>query len=1325
MATHGTIGEFDSDRETWKSYTERLVQYFAANDVDSAEKKRAILLSVCGPATYQLIRNILAPVKPTERSFTDLVDLVEQHKNPKPSVIVQRYNFNTRRQQPGESIAAYTAELRKIAEHCSFGDTLEVMLRDRIVCGINDTGRQRRLLAEPDLTFQSAFKMVQAWETAESNAKDLQKPQQGASVTVNRVVRTVQPTSTKPNQGANSSSANSTSCKRCGGQHPSSECKHKQTKCHLCQKKGHLARVCQSKQQTNSAPTGKKFQAPQHGRTHLVDCAKQPSDEPDTYSLFTLTGQSSKPFLVTVNIHSTTLVMEVDTGASCSLISETTYKMLQTQTDLPPLQSTTAQLCTYTGEQLPILGILNIPVSYHTQTVTVELVVVKGDGPSLMGRDLLQQIRLDWHSLHQIQSNLNSSLEALLTKHQAVFAEGLGKVKGFTAKLHVSPDAQPCFYKPRPVPHSLRTKLEKELKHLESLGIIEPVQFSDWAVPIVPVLKTNGELRVCGDYKLSVNRVAKLETYPLPRIEDLFTSLAGGKTFSKLDLAHAYLQVELDQSVRKYVTINTHKGLYTYNRLPFGVASAPAIFQRMMESILQGLMYVCVYIDDILVTGTSEEEHLKNLSEVLSRLENAGLHLKKDKCSFMLPEVQYLGHKISARGLEPSDEKIKAIKEAPTPENVTQLKSFLGAVNYYCKFLPNLANNLCPLYKLLQHRSKWTWGPEQIKAFETAKQQLASPPLLVHYDPEKPLVLSCDASPYGLGAVLSHSVDRVEQPIAFASRTLAPPERNYSQLDKEALAIIFGVKHFHDYVVGRKFTIISDHKPLQYLFNEKKAIPQMTSARVQRWALTLSSYDYNISYKSGKQHCNADMLSRLPIAAAPTEVPVLGDTILLLETLQSSPVTAKLIKTWTNRDPLLSRVRDKVKRGWIHTNDPKFRPYQRRYMELSVQSDCVLWGNRIIVPPAGQSRVLDVLHDGHPGICRMKELARSFVWWPGLKDDIQNKVQSCTQCQINQRSPAPQPLHPWEWPEHPWSRLHIDYAGPIRNRYLLVVIDSFSKWLDVAVVPLANSTNTIQSLRNIFSTHGLPQVIVSDNGAPFVSTEFKEFLFKNGIRHTTTPPYHPKSNGQVERAVQTVKRALKKSSSDNLETQLCRFLFKYRITPHATTGVPPSQLLMNRHLRSHLDLLRPDLSAQVKQKRELQKDHHDQHSYLHDIKEGEKVYVKDLPEGKTWLPGTISKKDGKVTYHILLDDGRIVRRHIDHVRKQICEPTTETDSHMDSDNDVFFDMPSPADECNERVADQNDSTSVDSASESSTTEVRRSNRIRRPPMRYQDDSWTT
>ena len=234
--------------------------------------------------------------------------------------------------------------------------------------------------------------------------------------------------------------------------------------------------------------------------------------------------------------------------------------------------------------------------------------------------------------------------------------------------------------------------------------------FSDWAAPIVPVLKKDGSVRICGDYRLTVNQAAKLETYPLPKIDDLLTSLAGGKTFTKLDLAHAYQQVELEKDSRKFVTINTHKGLFEYTRLPFGVASAPALFQRTMENLLQGLKHVCVYLDDILVTGSSEREHLDNLAEVLKRLESAGMRLKRSKCEFMLPSVEYLGHKISDKGLQPTEGKIKAIVEAPAPQNVSQLKAFLGMLNYYTKFLPNISSRLAPLYKLLQKAVVWSWG---------------------------------------------------------------------------------------------------------------------------------------------------------------------------------------------------------------------------------------------------------------------------------------------------------------------------------------------------------------------------------------------------------------------------------------------------------------------------------------------------------------------------------------------------------------------------------------------------------------------------------------
>ena len=598
-------------------------------------------------------------------------------------------------------------------------------------------------------------------------------------------------------------------------------------------------------------------------------------------------------------------------------------------------------------------------------------------------------------------------------------------MRGMTAKIHVDAQARPSFYRPRSVPYAMRGKVEKELEHLEQQGIIEPVQFSDWAAPIVPVLKKDGSVRICGDYKLTVNRAAKLDTYPLPRIDDLFASLSGGKRFTKLDLAHAYQQVPLDDESKELVTINTQKGLFRYNRLPFGVASAPSIFQRTMENLLHGIPHVSVYIDDILITGESDTEHLNNLAEVLKRLEAAGMRLKRNKCSFLLPQVEYLGHQISEKGLQPTKEKVRAIVDAPAPRNVSQLKSFLGMLNYYSKFLPNLSTRLAPLYRLLQKQMKWSWGSEQKQSFQDAKVLLTSSCVLAHFDPQKELTLSCDASPYGVGAVLSHKLeDGSEHPVAFASRTLTPAERKYAQLDKEGLAIIFGVKRFHPYLLGRRFKIYSDHKPLQHLFSESRAIPPMASARIQRWALTLSAYDYSIAYKPGKEHANADLLSRLPLPESPGETPLPEETILLMESLSMSPVSARQIKSWTDRDPVLSRVRRFVLQGWRSTNDPVLRPYQRRKNELSVQDGCVLWGNRVVVPPPGRVKVMEELHEGHPGASRMKSLARGYVWLPNMDAELEGKVKDCILCQTNQKSPPPAPLHPWEWPERPWSRLH-------------------------------------------------------------------------------------------------------------------------------------------------------------------------------------------------------------------------------------------------------------------------------------------------------------
>ena len=308
-------------------------------------------------------------------------------------------------------------------------------------------------------------------------------------------------------------------------------------------------------------------------------------------------------------------------------------------------------------------------------------------------------------------------------------------------------------------------------------GTWEPVEHLEWASPIVAVLKQDKQsVRICGNSKQTVNPVSKLDKYPIPKVEDLFAKLAKGKRYTKLDLSQAYLQVPIDEESKRILVVNTSKGLFRYTRLPYGVSSAPGIFQRLMENVLQDIPNVIVYIDDILLTGANEEEHLKTLSLVLDRLRKAGFRARKSKCQFMVQSVSYLGHLIDQFGLHPLQEKVKAVKEAPSPKNVSELKSYLGLLTYYSKFLPNMADVLAPLYKLLRKDVQWHWTDTEEKAFQASKDLLTSDSLLVHFNPDLDLLLMCDASSYGIGAVIAHRMsDDLSDPLGTLHVHCLPP----------------------------------------------------------------------------------------------------------------------------------------------------------------------------------------------------------------------------------------------------------------------------------------------------------------------------------------------------------------------------------------------------------------------------------------------------------------------------------------------------------------------------------------------------------------------
>ena len=469
----------------------------------------------------------------------------------------------------------------------------------------------------------------------------------------------------------------------------------------------------------------------------------------------------------------------------------------------------------------------------------------------------IQQLLSDVQNVEQKEKQ---QLELLLEEFLDVISVGdddLGRTELVYHKIDTG-DAQPVRQPARRLPFHQKEEVRHLLDDMLSRDIVEPSQ-GPWSSPIVLVKKKDGSTRFCIDFR-KVNDLTRKDAQPLPRIDDTLDTMGEACYFSTLDLASGYWQVALDPNDKEKTAFATPFGLYQFRVMPFGLCNAPATFQCLMEQVLAGLHWTCclVYLDDIIVFSRSVPEHLSKLREVLSRLKGAGLKVKPSKCHLLRRSVQYLGHILSACGVETDPEKIRCIADWPVPTCSKELKQFLGLSSYYRRFVKGFAQLASPLYALANKR-EWEWSDSCSDAFLELKKKLMTSPLLALPRFNLDFILDTDASGEGLGAVLSQVIDGREHVIAYASRVLTKSERKYCATRREMLALVWATRHFRPYLYGRRFTLRTDHNSLRWLHNFKEP-----EGQVARWLELLSEFDYTVIHRPGAQHQNADSLSRKP-----------------------------------------------------------------------------------------------------------------------------------------------------------------------------------------------------------------------------------------------------------------------------------------------------------------------------------------------------------------------------------------------------------------------------------------------------------------------------
>lgn len=1114
---------FDGNlKENWRKWRQRFELYLKATGLDtkSPERQVAVLLHVIGDEALDKF-DTFGLSDEEKKVLQTVINAFENFCTPKANESVDRHIFFTRKQQPGETFSSFITDLKKLSSVCGFGDLRDSLIKDSVICGIIDQELKTKLLREENLTLDKCINICKASELSQTQLKTIEAE---AKVNVVKVTenqnqqkqkkkgkqqggknqygtqprgasqssqsfQSFQPSSSKSSQQMAAPQQNQQQqrkpCQRCNKFHPMNQCPAWGKKCSKCGKQNHFAYVCKFNNVNTIQSDSYEVESLFIGEISIS------KNEGDWCEMIQVDDR------VNVNV-------KLDTGAQRNVISFENLKQLCS--DEPNLEKFDAVLKAYGGTTIPVLGKCFLTCTFENRNPSIlEFIVVEGNTnvPTVIGSPTLKKLklvqRIDVIHESEVKSSLKKEKVAknkFVDKYKKVFS-GIGCVKNFKYDIKLEDDAVPKILPCRKVPVVLMDPLKQELDKMENLGIIEKVQGpSDWVSQFVMVKKPDGSLRICLD-PTHLNKSIKREHFKIPSFEELCSKMPGAKVFSTLDADKAFWQIQLTEESSHLLTFNTPYGRYKYLRMPYGITSASEVFQATFHMIFGDLEGVVIYVDDLMVWGENEKQHDERVENVLKRAEEWGITFNLKKCRFNADEVKYVGHHFSKEGIKVDEEKVKAITNMERPKNKKELESFLGMLAYVSKYIPNVSQETAQLRNLIKKDVSWSWDENVEQSYQRLKEILTKNPVLQYFDVNKPVTLSVDASKDGLGCVLLQN----NLPVAYASKSLNDTEKSYAQIEKETLAICFACERFSHYIYGKKVVVESDHKPLEFIF--KKSLNECP-ARLLRMRLKLQKYDLEIKYKPGKELLLADALSRNYLTVkSQKDADVEAQVFLLLESFPISIEKKQEFQNVTHEDEEMQMLIKFIQEGWPNEsrNIPDvLKPYHTFADELCVIDGLIFKGDRLVVPRKLRKELLNKIHYCHLGVEKCKNRAREIVYWPGMNQQIENIVNSCDSCMRYKKANSKESLLPREVPNGPWEQLGIDLFE-FKNCHWLLVIDYYSKYVEVAKLENMLGATIVSKLKSIFARFGIPKKINSDNGTHFVNQDMKKFATEWNFEH--------------------------------------------------------------------------------------------------------------------------------------------------------------------------------------------------------------------------------